>query len=207
MTFKMKGHSIPGIKGFKGDKLKDGRHGSSPFQQEGTDREKARKAALEGMPKKESPKEGVSPVKTRGIYTDYIDEMGNKTKKQISREEKKRIEGLSEEELAAEGLTGGFDLTGRDAEKSIRKDNLRHKEDAPYAWRTEEELEEMFKLGNKNLADRLGLKKWKDRPKYGISRGKEARQIDDNIQSKIDQKLPLTETEKEQQRLLIAGLE
>ena len=33
MAFKMKGHSIPGIKGFKGDKLKDGRHGSSPFQQ------------------------------------------------------------------------------------------------------------------------------------------------------------------------------
>ena len=30
--FDMKGHSIPGIKGFKGDKLKDGRHGSSALQ-------------------------------------------------------------------------------------------------------------------------------------------------------------------------------
>ena len=207
MAFKMKGHSIPGIKGFKGDKLKDGRHGSSPFQQEGTDKEKARKAALEGMPKKESPKEGVSPVKTRGIYTDYIDEMGDKKTKQISRDEMKRIQGLSEEEAAAEGITGTIHRTGADAERSIRKDNLRHKEDAPHAWHTEEELEEMFKLGNKNLADRLGLKKWKDRPKYGISRGKEARQIDDNIQSKINQGLPLTETEKEQQRRLIAGLE
>ena len=30
--FEMKGDSIPGVKGFKGDKLKDGRHGSSAFQ-------------------------------------------------------------------------------------------------------------------------------------------------------------------------------
>jgi hypothetical protein len=32
IKFRLKGHSIPGIKGYKGDKLEDGRHGSSAFQ-------------------------------------------------------------------------------------------------------------------------------------------------------------------------------
>jgi len=33
MTFKMKGHELPGIKQFKSSKMKDGRAASSAFQQ------------------------------------------------------------------------------------------------------------------------------------------------------------------------------
>ena len=69
VKFRLKGHSIPGIKGYKGDKLEDGRHGSSAFQMAspnketkldfGTDElEKEYQESKEATPTWSGPKEG-----------------------------------------------------------------------------------------------------------------------------------------------------
>jgi len=69
VKFRLKGHSIPGVKGYKGDKLEDGRHGSSAFQMAspnketkldfGTDElEKEYQKSKEATPTWSGPKEG-----------------------------------------------------------------------------------------------------------------------------------------------------
>ena len=112
MAFKMKGHSIPGIKGFKGDKLKDGRHGSSPFQQ-GAILPEERNWEDMDIQRREGPpgtREEIAAKKREGLRWNGTQWVGTGAKTEPEREERQFPPNRLDQGERWDYVPGGWDM-------------------------------------------------------------------------------------------------